>query len=91
MVSGVAQAFHNYSSLRYAPTHIKSALHLLFAFGLWWELADRRTQHKVEESLAKGEPDLKMLRDRRISNVVSCVFLLVLYSVMILKPGYSGV
>jgi hypothetical protein len=94
MISGVAQAFHSYSSLRYAPRHVKSALHLLLAFGVWWGLTDRRSQGKVLEAsirIAKGgEIDETVLRGRRISNVVSCLFLLVMYSVMILKPGYSS-
>ena len=83
LISGVAQSFHSYRSLRYAPRHVKSALHLMFLFGLWWIWADRGSQATLE-----AEVDLRTLHRRRIYNVVSCAFLVALYSIMILKPGY---
>jgi hypothetical protein len=87
IISGVAQAFHSYASLRHAPSHVKSALHVLLLFGLWWGLTDRRSQAKIEKAMEQGEFDETMLAGRRISNLVSCGFLLALYGIMILKPG----
>jgi hypothetical protein len=87
ILSGVAQAFHSYASLRHAPRHVKSALHVLLLFGLWWGLTDRRSQAKIEQAMEQGEFDKAMLAGRRISNLVSCGFLLALYGIMILKPG----
>lgn len=91
MISGVAQAFLRYESLRMAPRHIKSTMHLLFLFGIWWGVTDRHTQSKaqqvVEEDTSRGRLP-GVLRVRRISNVVSCLFLVVIYAIMVLKPGY---
>jgi len=87
IVSGVAQAFLSYGSLRYAPRHVKASLHLLLAFGLWWGFTDRRTQGDLERAVASGDFRAKVWRRRRISNVVSCLFLVGMYSIMILKPG----
>ena len=89
ILSGVAQAFHNYSSLRGAPRHVKSSLHLLFLFGIWWGVTDRRTQHPAQqEAAADGRVVPRVWKLRRVSNLVSCGFLLALYAVMVLKPGY---
>lgn len=85
LVSGVAQAFYSYPSFRMAPSHVKSALHLMFLFGVWWAWTDRRSQ----ASLRKGGFDESKVVQRRLSNLVSCAFLVGLYAVMILKPGYN--
>jgi hypothetical protein len=47
MISGIAQSFYNYGSLRLAPRHVKSSLHLIFLFGLWWAWTDRKTQNDI--------------------------------------------
>jgi hypothetical protein len=91
IVSGVAQSFTSYGSLRFAPQHIKSALHLLLAFGLWWAFTDGKTQQKAIEAsqsadLAEIPP---VFLQRRISNGVSCIFVFLLYGIMVLKPGLS--
>ena len=84
LLSGVAQSFHSYNSLRYAPRHVKSALHMMFLFGIWWAWADRRSQAVLET-----EVDLDTLHRRRIYNLVSCAFLVAIYGIMILKPGFA--
>jgi hypothetical protein len=63
-------------------------LHVLLLFALWWGLTDRRSQAKIKQAMEQGEFDEAMLAGRRISNPVSCGFLLALYGIMILKPGY---
>jgi hypothetical protein len=99
MISGIGQAFSKYGSLKLAPKHVKSSLHVLFLFGLWWGLTDRTTQIKAQEYADSStnfqgmdEVTTKLppvFRQRRISNLVSCIFLVVLYGMMVLKPGYT--
>jgi hypothetical protein len=84
MISGVVQAHQTYGTLRHAPIHVKSALHIMLLFGGWWAWADRRSQADVRE----GGFDTAKVNRRRFSNAVSCGFLIALYSIMILKPGY---
>ena len=89
IVSGITQAALRYGSLRLAPRHVKSSLHILLLFGLWWGVTDRKTQRRAQEVKAM-EPEGPLpgvLRQRRISNVVSCAFLVALYATMVLKPG----
>jgi hypothetical protein len=90
IISGVAQAFLNYKSLRHAPRHVKSSLHILFLFGVWWGVTDRRTQGKAQEATFESNSDKlpTVMLQRRVSNSVSCGFLIALYAVMVLKPGY---
>jgi hypothetical protein len=107
IVSGVGQCFLTYGTgVKYAPLHIKSSLHLLTLFGIWWAWTDRTTQgpaleeairimnqpiEKVETVRGTTQTFLPSLwYRRRISNVVSCLFLLALYGLMSLKPGYVG-
>lgn len=85
LISGVAQSFHYYATLRFAPKHVKSSLHVMLLFGIWWAWTDRRSQASLRE---RGFDDSKVIQ-RRLSNIVSCAFLVVLYSIMILKPGVS--
>ena len=123
IVSGVTQAAISYQHLSRAPRHVKSSLHLLVLFGLWWGVTDRTTQRTVAQQLAllrtddnddntedkdpssttpsmtpisTEEPSNttanllgRVLWQRRISNVVSCAFLVALYAVMVLKPGWK--
>ena len=125
IVSGVAQAAITYQHLSLAPRYVKSSLHILLLFGLWWGVTDRTTQRTVTQQLwfvsdnhnqdengswstttttttpspivmpmpeekQRSPTNLlgKVLRQRRISNVVSCAFLVALYAVMVLKPGF---
>jgi hypothetical protein len=95
MISGVAQAFHNYGSLRLSPRHVKSSLHLMFLFGLWWVLTDRKSQDDIIRlSSMNGELTqkevLKIWKQRRVFNVISCLLVLALYSIMVLKPGFGS-
>jgi hypothetical protein len=83
LISGVAQSYHYYNTLRFAPTHVKSSLHVMFLFGIWWAWTDRRSQ----ASIRKHGFDVSRVVQRQMSNLVSCAFLVALYSIMILKPG----
>jgi hypothetical protein len=91
IVSGVAQAFERYGSLGDAPLHVKSIIHLLAAFGMWWGWTDRTTQGPaLEAATSQQVTDSKLpsvLLWRRFSNLVSCLFIIVLYGIMVLKPG----
>jgi len=91
IISGVAQAAISYGCFKLAPRHVKSTLHVLFLFGLWWGFTDRKTQSKAQEvDIVQDDKTLPpVLRQRRISNVVSCVFLVAIYAIMVLKPGYE--
>lgn len=84
LVSGVVQSFDYYASLRAAPPHVKGALHLMALFAIWWAWTDRRSQ----ASLREDGFDATKVTARRLSNLVSCAFLVVLYGMMILKPGF---
>ena len=91
-ISGVVQSHQSYGSLRYAPRHVKSALHVMLLFGAWWVFADRRSQKDLLQGDESGDAllfDKDKVIKRRFSNVVSCLFLVVLYGIMILKPGFS--
>lgn len=91
ILSGFGLAFQTYGSVHYAPPHVKSTLHLLALFGIWWGLTDRTTQafafeaSKTELNSNGSLPPVMI--QRRISNIVSCVFVITLYAVMVLKPG----
>ena len=92
IVSGIAQAFQSYGSLNHAPLHVKSAVHLLALFGVWWGATDRATQSKayqaaMETNDPKDDSIPAVMIYRRVSNLVSCAFLMALYAVMVLKPG----
>ncbi|KAG7367672.1 hypothetical protein IV203_030343 [Nitzschia inconspicua] len=109
MISGIAQSFVNYGSLRLAPIHVKSSLHLMFLFGLWWVWTDRKSQKDILELTSTSvsptveEKEVKQKRNststiqsemlavwkrRRFYNAVSCLFVLALYAIMVLKPGF---
>jgi uncharacterized integral membrane protein len=91
IVSGVAQACFNYGSVKLAPRHIKTSLHLLLLFGIWWGVTDRKSQERAQIASLQvwGEAIPRVFRQRRVSNVISCLFLVALYAIMVLKPGYS--
>jgi hypothetical protein len=104
MISGIAQSFYNYGSLSLAPRHVKSSLHVLFLFGLFWAYTDRKSQQDLldlaETSNSWSAGDGQVSKDmvekemvsiwkrRRIVNVISCLFVVALYAIMVIKPGY---
>jgi hypothetical protein len=100
MVSGTGLSIQRYGSLGHAPEHIQAAFYALVAFCAWWALTDLTTQGKaliaVNEWTAKDKkaktnehapndvPNVMELRT--ISNVVSSLFVIVLYAMMVMKP-----
>jgi len=93
VVSGVAQSVQEYGKVAEAPKYVKAVLHTMATFGLWWATTDRPTQRRARravqiwlESDASG-PVPGILQWRRASNLFSCCFVLVLYILMVLKPG----
>ena len=92
IISGVAQAALSCGCFKLAPRHVKSSLHTLFLIGLWWGLTDRRTMRHVQNSpVVNGGPLPTVVRQRRISNIISCLFLVAIYAIMVLKPGSKAV
>jgi hypothetical protein len=125
IVSGIIRANVTYGTIQGSPLHVKSSLHLLATFGLWWGITDRTTINKVLSSssgtsscdnaadasndmsqttatvsTADADDNLtdnshpsviqkKIVTIRRISNLVSCGFLVASYAIMILKPGFT--
>ena len=80
LVSGVAQSWMMYQRpLMYAPLHVKLPIHILVLFGIWWLATD------VAQRSAAG--DKSMQGRRQVSNAVSCCLILVIYGIMVLKPG----
>jgi hypothetical protein len=95
VLSGVAQACHLYGSFATAPRHVTGAVHGLLAFGIWWAATDVTTQRSSKTAVQKlinnqnGSTELPpVLLLRRASNVASCLVVLALYSIMVLKPTF---
>mmetsp|Transcript_9229 Transcript_9229/g.19925 ORF Transcript_9229/g.19925 Transcript_9229/m.19925 type:complete len:302 (-) Transcript_9229:123-1028(-) len=102
IVSGVGQAAINYGSLATSPKHIVGAFHLLLTFGLWWGITDVTTQRKAVKAVQQMKEDErdssnddsiveipKVLKMRVSGNIVSCILVVVMYALMVLKPGFS--
>lgn len=97
MISGTGLSIVRYGGLNIAPPHVSAIFWTLIAFLSWWAATDLTTQttalkavDQMYESYKNGEEDLetpKVVVDRHVSNVVSCFFVLTLYSFMVLKPG----
>lgn len=91
VVSGVAQSVQEYGKVAEAPKYVKAVLHSMATFGLWWAATDRPTQYKARQAvmtwLETNGPVPSILQWRRASNLVSCAFVMVLYILMVLKPG----
>lgn len=97
ILSGIGLATVRYGGLGIAPPHISAIFDTLIAFMVWWGVTDLSTQttaikavNEMYESYQAGEKDLetpKVVSDRHFSNVVSCFFVLTLYSLMVFKPG----
>lgn len=97
MISGTGLSIVRYGGLNIAPPHVSAIFWTLIAFLTWWAATDLTTQvtalkavDEMYESYQNGEEGLetpKVVVDRHVSNVVSCFFVLTLYSFMVLKPG----
>jgi hypothetical protein len=97
MISGTGLTIVRYGGLNIAPPHVDAIFWTLIAFMTWWAATDLTTQgtalqavNTMYEDFENGEKELetpKVVLDRHVSNVVSCFFVLLLYSMMVLKPG----
>ena len=97
MISGTGLSIVRYGGLNIAPPHVGAIFWTLIAFLSWWAATDLTTQstalkavNRMYEQYESGEEGLqtpKVVVDRHVSNVVSCFFILILYSFMVLKPG----
>lgn len=97
MISGTGLSIRRYGGLNIAPPHVDAIFWVLVAFMAWWAATDLTTQgtalkavNQMFERYEQGEEGLetpKVVVDRHVSNVVSCFFILLLYSFMVLKPG----
>ena len=97
MVSGTGLSIVRYGGLNIAPPHVGAIFWTLIAFMSCWAATDLTTQgpslkavERMYEQYEQGEVGLetpKVVSDRHLSNVVSCFFILLLYSMMVLKPG----
>ncbi len=99
MVSGTGLSIKRYGGLDIAPPHVGAIFWTLIAFMTWWAATDLTTQTtslKAVQEMYKQSMDSdgteivetpKVVVDRHFSNVVSCFFVLTLYSMMVLKPG----
>ena len=95
IVSGVGLAVDHYDSLGQSPVHVVAAISTLLAFAVWWALTDLTTQGAADKAVEQwhDEDDSstdvpKIVELRKISNVISCMFVVALYAIMVLKPGY---
>lgn len=97
MVSGTGLSIVRYGGLNVAPPHVDAIFWTLIAFMSWWAATDLTTQgtalkavERMYERSEAGETGLvtpDVVVNRHVSNVVSCFFILILYSMMVLKPG----
>ena len=93
MISGTGLSITRYGSLGTAPAHIPAVFYCLTAFAAWWAITDLATQPKamraIDEWVAQGSAGNipQIVEDRFISNIVSCIFVVALYAIMVLKPG----
>jgi len=97
MISGTGLTIVRYGGLNIAPPHVDAIFWTLIAFMTWWATTDLTTQgsalqavNEMYDEFESGKEGLetpKVVLDRHVSNVVSCFFVLLLYSMMVLKPG----
>lgn len=97
MISGTGLSIVRYGGLNIAPPHVDAIFWTLIAFMTWWGVTDLSTQttaldavNEMNDRYQNGERDLEtpeVVVNRHTSNVVSCFFVLTLYSMMVLKPG----
>jgi hypothetical protein len=95
MISGTGLAIEHYGGLARAAPHVAVVFYALIFFAAWWGLTDLTTQGKaltdVNEWAIQSTQDPKLdippvVEQRKISNVVSCLFILALYGIMTFKP-----
>lgn len=104
ILSGVGLAVDHYGSLGESPFHVVGAISTLLAFAIWWAATDVTTQGAAETAINKwvigsteqastkngDKMDVpQIVEQRKISNVISCLFVLAIYGFMVLKPGYT--
>lgn len=96
MISGTGLTIRRYGGLNNAPPHVDAIFWTLILFMGWWAATDLTTQgtalkavNEMFEADQKGEETEvpAVVTNRHFSNVVSCFFILTLYSMMVLKPG----
>jgi len=98
MISGTGLSIVRYGGLNIAPPHVDAIFWTLIAFLAWWATTDLTTQGAALKSAERAREEFeagltdefvtpKIVMDRHFSNVVSCFFVLLLYSMMVLKPG----
>ena len=101
IISGGGLAAVRYGGLGVAPFHVKHALLILVLFAVWWAATDVTTQRPAAQALleqleqqderaAAGDRNTdvpRIVQLRKVSNVVSCMLVLALYAIMLLKPG----
>mmetsp|Transcript_6909 Transcript_6909/g.10080 ORF Transcript_6909/g.10080 Transcript_6909/m.10080 type:complete len:287 (-) Transcript_6909:70-930(-) len=96
MISGTGLTIRRYGGLGTAPPHVDAIFWTLILFLSWWAATDLTTQGTALKAvndmplvLKKGEEVEvpQVVLNRHFSNVISCFFILMLYSVMVLKPG----
>lgn len=103
LIAGIGLSVDMYGSLGAAPVHITAGFHALVAFAAWWGLTDLTTQSKAARAIerewgisssengnnrtSKPRKIPAIVQLRRVSNVVSCLFVVALYAIMTLKPG----
>jgi hypothetical protein len=98
MISGTGLSIVRYGGLNIAPPHVDAIFWVLIMFLTWWAATDLTTQgaalnsaERAREEYEQGLVDEfvtpKIVVDRHFSNVVSCFFVLMLYAMMVTKPG----
>lgn len=97
MISGTGLSIVRYGGLNIAPPHVSAIFWTLIAFMTWWGVTDLTTQgtalkavNEMYDAFQDGDESVetpKVVVDRHTSNVVSCFFVVLLYSMMVLKPG----
>jgi len=97
MISGTGLAIEHYGGLGLAPLHIQYVFWALLAFASWWGVTDLTTQGSALNAVMEQAAELSseeesgkapdIVLKRTLSNVVSCLLVVVLYAIMVLKPG----
>ena len=95
MISGTGLSIEHYGGLGQAPAHIQYVFWTLIGFAAWWGVTDLTTQGTAlkavqEHALSSEDQNVKALDvvlKRTVSNVVSCLLVFVVYSIMVFKPG----
>jgi hypothetical protein len=98
MISGTGLSIVRYGGLNIAPPHVDAIFWVLIMFLTWWATTDLTTQgaalnsaerarEEYEQGLVEEFVTPKIVVDRHFSNVISCFFVLLLYAMMVTKPG----